>query len=222
MLFGQFRQACIAGVGPTSTPWTPPSHPTIDGDRHRGVRDIAPNSAADAANGHGYEPMTAIPICADKWCLFRNPSPPLTMQTTEEAVRERMKRTGIADGIDILQIHWQDYSQPQVYLDVFRQLLELRGSRGVPRRLRIDVLGLVNFDSKRVNEICEAMGPGEILTNQVQVCISHLAPRVFVFVLHPFDFRNLFLKLFLRMLLVLVPFAAPVWTIAALWENLDA
>lgn len=81
-----------------------------------------------------------------------------------------MHRTGISDGIDILQIHWQDYSLPRVYLDVFRNLLELRRTR----RLRLDVIGLVNFDTKRVNEICEAMGPGEILTNQVQVS-SHLS-----------------------------------------------
>lgn len=106
-----------------------------------------------------------VPICADKWCLFRNPSTPLTLEKTEEAVRERMQRTSISDGIDILQIHWQDYSSPQAYLDLFRQLLELRNTR----RIRIDVLGLVNFDTKRVNEICEAMGPGEILTNQIQV-----------------------------------------------------
>jgi aryl-alcohol dehydrogenase-like predicted oxidoreductase len=124
-----------------------------------------------------------VPICADKWCIFRNPSPPLTLQTIEEAVRERMQRTGIVDGIDILQIHWQDYSQPQTYLDLFRQLLELRGSRGAPRRLRIDVLGLVNFDSRRVNEICESMGPGEISTNQIQVrsLKTRLAFRIVLF-----------------------------------------
>lgn len=106
-----------------------------------------------------------MPICADKWCIFRNPSPQLDLAGVEEAIRERMQRTGISDGIDILQIHWQDYSKPQVYLDAFRAVLELRRTR----RLRLDVIGLVNFDTKRVIEICEAMGKGEILTNQIQV-----------------------------------------------------
>lgn len=101
-------------------------------------------------------------------------------------MRERMQRTSISDGMDILQIHWQDYSSPQAYLDLFRQLLELRNTR----RIRIDVLGLVNFDTKRVNEICEAMGPGEILTNQIQVrtylqlnflCIASLCSGHLVF-----------------------------------------
>ena len=180
ILFGQFRQACIAGVGPTRAPSSWLS--TAQGGQsysNRGEQGVEANNAADVGNGRGCEPVTttAIPICADKWCLFRNPSPPLTLQTTEEALRERMQRTAIPDGIDILQVHWQDYSQPQAYLDVFRQLLELRGSRGAPRKLRIDVLGLCNFDSRRVNEICEAVGPGEILTNQVQVRVLHRSLR---------------------------------------------
>lgn len=220
IIFGQFRQACIAGFVPTTTSRTPPALSVADGDRSHSNREeqsVEANGSADTGNGHICEPMTAtaVPICADKWCIFRNPSPPLTLQTTEEAVRERMLRTGIADGIDILQVHWHDYSQPQVYLDVFRQLLELRGSRGASRRLRIDVLGLVNFDSKRVNEICEAMGPGEILTNQVQVIIKRSMPFflhalavvyplrcVVQFFLYPFS-------LFLDMFPILVPFAAP-------------
>ncbi|KAF8310660.1 Aldo/keto reductase, partial [Clavulina sp. PMI_390] len=115
---------------------------------------------------------TTVPICADKWCIFRNPSTPMTLESTEEAVRERMRRTSISDGMDVLQIHWQDYSNPQLYLDVFHQLLELRRSK----RLRIDVLGLVNFDTKRVVEICEAMGPGEVLTNQVQFSLVDVRP----------------------------------------------
>jgi hypothetical protein len=181
IIFGQFRQACIAGLVPTTTSRTPPALPIADGDRslsNQEEQSVEANGAPDTGNGHSCGPImaAAVPLCADKWCLFRNPSPPLTLQTTEEAVRERMLRTGIADGIDILQVHWHDYSRPQAYLDVFRQLLELRGSRGASRRLRIDVLGLCNFDSKRVNEICEVMGPGEILTNQVQVFIKNSTP----------------------------------------------
>lgn len=76
-----------------------------------------------------------------------------------------MQRTGISDGIDILQIHWQDYSSPTQYLELFRQLVQLREMR----KVRIDVIGLVNFDTVRVREICEAVGKGEVKTNQIQV-----------------------------------------------------
>ena len=136
-----------------------------------------------------------MPICADKWCIFRNPSSPYTLTTVEEAIRERMQRTMSADGIDILQIHWQDYSQPQVYLDAFKKILQLRREK----RLRIDVLGLVNFDTKRVIEICEALGEGEVGTNQIQVSYfdfvwrcrafawSNLAFSCFIFPSRPFN-----------------------------------
>lgn len=147
------------------------------------------------ASGVSKNSGQVVPICADKWCIFRNPSSPYTLTTVEEAIRERMQRTMSADGIDILQIHWQDYSQPQVYLDAFKKILQLRREK----RLRIDVLGLVNFDTKRVIEICEALGEGEVGTNQIQVSYfdfvwrcrafawSNLAFSCFIFPSRPFN-----------------------------------
>lgn len=38
-----------------------------------------------------------------------------------------------------------------------------------PGGVRIGGIGLVNFDSARVDEICDSLGSGVVLTNQVQV-----------------------------------------------------
>jgi len=40
----------------------------------------------------------------------------------------------------------------------------------------IRALGLVNFDAVRTDEICTQLGPGSIVSNQVQVCV-HLCPQ---------------------------------------------
>ncbi|KAG8806861.1 hypothetical protein FRC17_004762, partial [Serendipita sp. 399] len=42
--------------------------------------------------------------------------------------------------------------------------------------VRIGGIGLVNFDSMRVDEICAALGPGVILTNQVQFSLIDVRP----------------------------------------------
>lgn len=71
----------------------------------------------------------------------------------------------LSDRIDILQLHWQDYGD-LAYIDVIQHLLDIKRDG----KLRIDELGLVNFDSRMVDEICETFGPGALVTNQVQVC----------------------------------------------------
>ena len=71
----------------------------------------------------------------------------------------------LSDGIDILQLHWQDYDDLG-YMDVIQHLLDIKRDG----KLRVDELGLVNFDSRRVDEICETFGPRALVTNQVQVC----------------------------------------------------
>lgn len=72
-------------------------------------------------------------------------------------------------GLDMLQIHWQDY-QSTGYLELLRHLIDLKREG----QMRIGTIGLVNFDSVRLDEICSAMGPGEIVSNQVQVCTLSL------------------------------------------------
>ena len=60
------------------------------------------------------------------------------------------------------QLHWQDYSDP-AYIDALEHLRALQ-SEGL-----IKTIGLCNFDSIRSDEICTVLGPGAIVSNQVQV-----------------------------------------------------
>ncbi|KAF9511501.1 hypothetical protein BS47DRAFT_1373009 [Hydnum rufescens UP504] len=115
-------------------------------------------------------PTTPRPIGATKWCVFRSPPTPYSRKYVEEAVRERMSRT-LSDGIDILQFHWQDYDDPR-YMDVIQHLLDIKRDG----KLRIDELGLVNFDSRRVDEICRTFGSGALVTNQVQFSLVDTRP----------------------------------------------
>ena len=64
--------------------------------------------------------------------------------------------------IDGVQFHWHDYSD-KGYLAALRHLLDLK-QEGL-----ISNIGLVNFDTIRVDEICVQLGPGAIATHQVQV-----------------------------------------------------
>ena len=68
------------------------------------------------------------------------------------------------DGLDMLQIHWQDYNDAG-YLQVLGHLIDIK-REGTQR---LDAIGLVNFDSERLNEICSKFSLGDIVSNQVQV-----------------------------------------------------
>jgi hypothetical protein len=46
----------------------------------------------------------------------------------------------------------------------------LRYLQDMQRDGHINALGLVNFDAVRTDEICTQLGPGSIVSNQVQVC----------------------------------------------------
>ncbi|GJJ13970.1 hypothetical protein Clacol_008227 [Clathrus columnatus] len=100
-------------------------------------------------------------ICATKWCVFRPTDP--TPQFVREAVHERLAQTG-AQTVDLLQVHWSDYSS-RAYIVALRYLQSLQIG---PNKL-INALGLCNFDSARTDEICTALGPGAIVSNQVQI-----------------------------------------------------
>ncbi|KAF8325076.1 NADP-dependent oxidoreductase domain-containing protein [Cantharellus anzutake] len=110
------------------------------------------------------------PLCATKWCIFMESHIPYTRSRVEDAVRERMRRT-MGDTIDILQVHWQHYDNSD-YVNVFRYLVDIKRDG----ELKVRALGLVNFDSQHVNEICETIGPGELLTNQVQFSLIDVRP----------------------------------------------
>ena len=125
-------------------------------------------------------------VGATKWCVFRPTE--VTRQLVEEAVRERMDRMQ-SDRVDLLQVrsffcasrprayrsppaiisiqfHWNDYSDPG-YITALQRLQDLQ------REGLISALGLCNFDTIRMDEICTTLGPRSIVSNQIQVCVPH-------------------------------------------------
>jgi len=51
-------------------------------------------------------------------------------------------------------------------------MTSLRYLQDIQRDGHIKALGLVNFDAVRTDEICTQLGPGSIVSNQVQVCLN--------------------------------------------------
>ncbi|KAG8215545.1 hypothetical protein J3R82DRAFT_9207 [Butyriboletus roseoflavus] len=98
-------------------------------------------------------------IGATKWCVFRSTTP--TRAVVESAVRDRMKRMR-SQSVDLLQFHWQDYTD-KGYLTALQILQDLQ------HEALISAVGLCNFDAIHTDEICTQLGPGFIVSNQVQV-----------------------------------------------------
>lgn len=116
---------------------------------------------------------------ATKWCVFRKVEP--TRALVEGAVNERLERMK-SHRVDLLQVrlkavsqsrrlthyhralqfHWQDYDDPG-YLTAMHHLSDLRNEG------KIAHIGLCNFDTVRMDEICSELGHGVVVSNQVQV-----------------------------------------------------
>jgi len=105
-------------------------------------------------------------IGATKWCVFKSTTP--SRSVVEAAVRERLARMQ-TNRIDLLQFHWQDYAD-KGYLTALEILNDLRGE-GV-----ISAIGLCNFDTIRTDEICTQLGPGIVVSNQVQFSLIDTRP----------------------------------------------
>ncbi|KAI5117816.1 hypothetical protein M0805_004946 [Coniferiporia weirii] len=103
---------------------------------------------------------------ATKWCVFRQTTP--TRAVVEAAVKERLDRMR-SNSVDLLQFHWQDYSD-KGYLEALRHLRNLQAEG------TIKAIGLCNFDSVRTDEICTQLGPGAIVSNQVQFSLIDTRP----------------------------------------------
>ncbi|KAH9894998.1 Aldo/keto reductase [Cubamyces lactineus] len=103
---------------------------------------------------------------ATKWCVFRKIDPKRAL--VEAAVQDRLDRMK-AQRIDLLQFHWQNYDD-RGYLTALHHLQDLQ-SEG-----KIFLIGLCNFDSIRMNEICEELGPGGVVSNQVQFSLVDVRP----------------------------------------------
>ncbi|KAF9494682.1 Aldo/keto reductase [Pleurotus eryngii] len=105
-------------------------------------------------------------VGATKWCVFKSFEP--SRAAVEAAVQERLERMS-TDRLDLLQFHWQDYSD-KGYLITLQHLCDLRIEG------RLSAIGLCNFDTKRTDEICTQLGPGFIATNQVQFSLIDTRP----------------------------------------------
>ncbi|KAA1467011.1 Aldo/keto reductase [Dentipellis sp. KUC8613] len=105
-------------------------------------------------------------IGATKWCVFKPTEP--SRAVVEAAVRERLTRMR-SSSVDLLQFHWQDYSD-KGYMTALRQLQDLQ------REGLITTLGLCNFDTAHTDEICTQLGPGAIVSNQVQFSLIDTRP----------------------------------------------
>ncbi|TFK24143.1 aldo/keto reductase [Coprinopsis marcescibilis] len=105
-------------------------------------------------------------IGATKWCLFK--SIPISRQVVWNAVQERMEKMR-SQHVDLLQVHWQDYADKS-YLDALSILDDFR------REGHIRALGLCNFDTIHTDEICTQLGPGAIVSNQVQFSVIDTRP----------------------------------------------
>ncbi|KAK7024718.1 Aldo/keto reductase [Favolaschia claudopus] len=105
-------------------------------------------------------------IGATKWCVFKSTNP--TRAVVEAAVRERLVRMQ-TDRVDLLQFHWQDYAD-KGYITALERLNELR-DEGL-----ISAIGLCNFDTIRTDEICTQLGPGVVVSNQIQFSLIDTRP----------------------------------------------
>ncbi|KAF8200095.1 NADP-dependent oxidoreductase domain-containing protein [Pholiota molesta] len=103
---------------------------------------------------------------ATKWCVFKRINP--SRAVVQAAVLERMERMR-TNRIDLLQFHWQDYSD-KGYITALEFLLDLK-IHGA-----ISAIGLCNFDAIRTDEICTELGPGAIVSNQVQFSLIDTRP----------------------------------------------
>ncbi|KAI6143383.1 NADP-dependent oxidoreductase domain-containing protein [Pisolithus tinctorius] len=103
---------------------------------------------------------------ATKWCVFRKTEP--SRSVVEAALRERMSRMRTTS-VDLLQFHWHNYSD-KGYLSALQILQDLQ-HEGL-----ISAVGLCNFDAIRTDEICTQLGPGFIVSNQVQFSLIDTRP----------------------------------------------
>ncbi|KAF7291137.1 Aldo-ket-red domain-containing protein [Mycena indigotica] len=97
-------------------------------------------------------------VGATKWCVFKPLTGPITRAAVEAAIRERIERMH-ATRVDLLQFHWQDYSNHD-YITALEIMAQLRDEGLIAN------VGLCNFDALRTEEICVRF-PGLVVSNQV-------------------------------------------------------
>lgn len=107
-------------------------------------------------------PRTTDVFGATKYCVFHRIT--VTPDVIRANITERCQRMS-AETVDLLQFHWQDYSDHQYILAL--QLIQ--------QDERVRYLGLCNFDTKRLQEVIE--NGIDVVTNQVQFSLIDARPR---------------------------------------------
>jgi aryl-alcohol dehydrogenase-like predicted oxidoreductase len=102
---------------------------------------------------------------ATKYCIFTPTT--VTREVVEANVSERCRRMS-ATHVDLLQFHWQDYSDPQ-YLTALQYLQD---------DPRVHTLGLCNFDTHHMQKILDS--GIAIATNQVQFSLVDSRPLIYM------------------------------------------
>jgi aryl-alcohol dehydrogenase-like predicted oxidoreductase len=111
-------------------------------------------------------PSAVTVLGATKWCVFKSVQP--SRLVVEAVVRERL-RLMRTNRIDLLQFHWQDYSDKR-YMKALEILHDLQHENLVA------TIGLCNFDTAHTDQICTQLGPGAVVSNQVQFSLIDTRP----------------------------------------------
>lgn len=93
--------------------------------------------------------------------------PKLTKAYSESVINRSLKRLGVAR-LDLVQLHWWDYSIP-LYVEAARHLHDLQKAG------KIRHIGVTNFDASHLREILEAGIP--VISNQVQYSVLDHRPE---------------------------------------------
>jgi len=93
--------------------------------------------------------------------------PRLTKAYTESIIDRSLRRLRV-ERLDMVQLHWWDFSIP-LYIEAARYLLELQKAG------KIRYIGVTNFDASHLNEIIEAGIP--VISNQVQYSVLDQRPE---------------------------------------------
>ncbi|KAG0646482.1 hypothetical protein D0Z07_7490 [Hyphodiscus hymeniophilus] len=100
--------------------------------------------------------------CATKWCIFE---PVIVSEDlVESSITERLRFLH-AQSIELLQFHWQDYSNTQY----------VKAAKLIRADARVMNLGLCNFDTQHMDEIIE--NGVQVASNQVQFSLIDLRPE---------------------------------------------
>ncbi|VUC33745.1 unnamed protein product [Clonostachys rosea] len=110
---------------------------------------------------------------ATKWCIFSAVKQTINREWVLAAVKERSRR--LSGRVELLQFHWYDYSSKE-YLNILEEMILV--SKEYPELL--SSVGLCNFDSEHVEEVCQHLldktGSVGIVSNQVQFSLFDSRP----------------------------------------------